>query len=202
MRNLRGDCLNFVGPHLEQLQGVGTKSHADGDVRGISSARNQHAADAPLIVARVKDAPVASDIGFEPTGEVHGGVHGRYADVPEVAGAVASGDVQAAAQGERQMRVIAAHAPPFIESLPRGLGGAGALIVKGNVLMHEIANGLHPRPSSWSLAKRSPGEIKQLGIAIAVAAGHEKRQRFHWRLANVELRRLGCVKRLVRQDPE
>jgi len=54
--------------------------------------------------------------------------------------------------------------------------------------LDEVANGLHTRPSSWSPAKRSPSEIKQLGIAIAVAAGHEKRQRFHWRLANFELR--------------
>src|ERR1700739_3846839 len=91
------------------------------------------------------------------------------------------------------MGKIATDADPLRGSIETGAIRTSRLIVEAEMGVDEVANGLHARPSSWSLAKHSPGEIKQLGIAIAVAAGREKRQRFHWRLANIELRRLGRV---------
>jgi hypothetical protein len=77
---------------------------------------------------------------------------------------------------------------PLAKSIETGAISVSRLVVEAEMGLDEVANGLHTRPSSWSPAKRSPSEIKQLAIDIAVAAGHEKRQRFHWRLANFELR--------------
>src|SRR5258708_36972487 len=91
------------------------------------------------------------------------------------------------------MGKIATDADPLAKSIETGAISASRLVVEAEMGVDEVANGLHSRPSSWSLAKRAPGEIKQLGIAIAVAAGQEERQRCHRRRADVELGRVGCV---------
>ena len=69
------------------------------------------------------------------------------------------------------MGKIAADADPLAESIETGAISSSRQVVEAEMGVNEVANSLHPRPSSWSLAKRSPGEIKQLRIAIAVAAG-------------------------------
>src|SRR5258708_12067027 len=96
------------------------------------------------------------------------------------------------------MGKIATDADPLAKSIETGAISASRLVVEAEMGVDEVANGLHSRPSSWSLAKRAPGEIKQLGIAIAVAAGQEKRQRFHRRPATPHLPR---PRRLTPQFP-
>src|SRR5450631_3242505 len=88
----------FVGPHPEALQNVGTEGHGDGNVRRIAAPRDQDAADAALIVAGVEDAPFASDICLEPSREIHRCVHGRHADIAQIAGAITSRNVQTPAK--------------------------------------------------------------------------------------------------------
>src|SRR6201995_4722531 len=108
---------NLVGPHLEALQRVRPERLGDRHVGGVASLRNQHAADPRLVVARIESVPAAAEIGLEPAGEIADRPRLRRADVAEIAGAIARRNVHAAAEGDRQMRIVAAHALALIVDL-------------------------------------------------------------------------------------
>src|SRR5580704_2719252 len=122
---------DLVGPDPEGLEGVGTEGGGDRDVGGVTAARDEDASDAGDVVSRIERVPGTSEIGLEPSGEVHRrGVLGD-ADVAEIPGAIARGDVQATAEGDGQVGEVAADTLALVEGLPGGLGGAGELIAEG-----------------------------------------------------------------------
>jgi len=47
------------------------------------------------------------------------------------------------------MRKIMTDASPFIERFPGSLCGAGVLVIKCDMLMDEITDGLNASPSVW-----------------------------------------------------
>ena len=68
------------------------------------------------------------------------------------------------------MRVVAADADPFVESLSGAAGGARVLVIKGNMAMHVIADRLHARVSWGRAAEQLPCRLRQqVGLAIAAA---------------------------------
>src|ERR1039458_10838950 len=88
-------------------------------------------------------------------------------DALPISGAVSRRDVHAAAEGDGEMRVVAADALPFVESFRGATGGAGILVVKGNMVMDVIADGLHPRVPWSRAAKELPSRLRQqIGLAI------------------------------------
>ena len=58
-------------PHREFLKRIRSERRSDRYVRGIPTARDQYAADAGCIVARVKRVPPTADKGLEPACEIH-----------------------------------------------------------------------------------------------------------------------------------
>src|ERR1700741_5431748 len=117
---LAGSCgirglYKFVSPNLEADERVGSESLGNGNVGGIAALRDQHATDSRNVVARIESVPAAADIGLEPASKISGGIRRRHADIPEVAGAIARGNVHAAAERDGKMRVVAANALAFIE---------------------------------------------------------------------------------------
>jgi hypothetical protein len=56
------------------------------------------------------------------------------------------------------MGKIATDANPLAERIETGAICASRLVVEAEMGVDEVANGLHARPSSWSLAKRSPAK--------------------------------------------
>src|SRR5574341_2584469 len=122
-----------LGPDLEARKRVEAKRVADRDIRGIAPARDQHAANTRHVVPRVKRVPATAQVGLEPGGKIHRAVWRRDADVTQVAGAVACRNVHAAAERDREMRVITADAGPFLEGLPGRLRGTGVLVPKGDM---------------------------------------------------------------------
>src|SRR4026209_2894861 len=105
---------DLVGPVRETRERVGTEGVADRDIRRIASTRDQRAADPRDVVPWIERVPAASDIGFEPGGEIHRTIRRRHADIAEIAGAVAGRNVHAAAERDRQMREVAAHPFAFL----------------------------------------------------------------------------------------
>ena len=68
------------------------------------------------------------------------------------------------------MCVVAANARPFVESLHGATGGAGILVVEGNMVMNVIADCLHARVPWSRAAEELPSRLrKQIGLAIAAA---------------------------------
>src|SRR5262249_43274540 len=127
----RGRLLyHLVGAHDEALEHVGAERGADRHVGGVAAACHDDAADARHVVAGVEGVPAAAEIDLEPGAEIHRIGLRRYADVAEIAGAVARRDVHAAAERDREVREVAADAAPLDHHLGRGLGGAGVLIAE------------------------------------------------------------------------
>ena len=89
-----------------------------------------------------------------------GGIRRRRSDIAQVAGAVSRRNIHAAAEGDGQMRVVAANAGPFAESLRGAAGGAGVLVVEGNMVMNVIADCLHARVPGSRAAEELPGRLE------------------------------------------
>src|SRR5689334_21106871 len=98
-------------------------------------------------MARVERVPLAADIGFEPGREIHRSVRDRHPDIAEIAGAIASRDVHAAAERDRQVSKVPADAGAIAVSFPRCPGGARVFVAEDNVLVNVIADGLDTGPA-------------------------------------------------------
>src|SRR5690606_32935272 len=108
----------------------------------------------------------------EPGAEVHGRGVARHADVAEVAGGVARGDVEAAAERDGEVGEIATHADAFLPGVEGGAGGAGLLVIEAQVFVDVVAHGLHAIPAGADGAEARPGEGAEV-VVFAVAAGQE-----------------------------
>src|SRR4029450_10822126 len=92
---------------------------------------------------------------------VRGSVCGRDADVAEIAGAVAGGDVHAATERDGEVRVVAADAGAFLQGLPRRAGGPSGLIVEGDVIVYVVADRLHPASAGGRRTELLPRDLGQ-----------------------------------------
>jgi hypothetical protein len=101
---------HLVGPDAEALEGVGSERRGDRDVGRVAAAGDQDASDAGDVVSRIERVPGATEVGLEPSREVHRRRVLGNADVTEIAGAIARRDVQAATEGNGQVREVAADA--------------------------------------------------------------------------------------------
>src|SRR5271168_3829326 len=128
-------------------------------VRRVAALRNEDTADPGGIVARVKGVPTVAQINFNPRGKIHGRVGRREADLSDVTGAIARRDVQATAEGDCKMRVVAANTAAFLVCFERRSGGAGVLIAEHYVIVHEVADSLHPRPTEWGVSEEPPSLV-------------------------------------------
>src|ERR1700747_591617 len=118
-------------------------------VRRVAALRNEDTTDPRGVVARVKGVPTVAQVNFNPSGKIHGRVGRRETDVSDVTGAIARRDVQATAEGDCKMRVVAANAASFLVCLERRSSGAGVLIAKYYVIVHKVADSLNAPPTEW-----------------------------------------------------
>ena len=89
---------------------------------------------------------MATDIGLEPSAEVHRVGIRWDADITEIAGTIARRNVHAPAQGNREMGEVAADAASLMVRLKGSPGRSGVLVAEGDVLVHEITDRLHAPP--------------------------------------------------------
>src|SRR6476620_4143354 len=92
---------HLIGPNPEAVQRIGAERGGDGDVCGITAARQKYSADTWHIVARIERVPLTAEIGFEPGCEIAGRIGRRRADVAQIARAVAGGYIQCTAERDR-----------------------------------------------------------------------------------------------------
>ena len=115
----------------------------------------------------------ASEIDFDPGCEIIGRIRRRKADVGNITGAIASRDVQAATKRNGQMSVVAAHPATLGVCFRRRSGRARMLVTEADVLMNEVADRLHPRPTRRRVAEQPPSLVGQ-AIGLAVTAPSKK----------------------------
>src|ERR1700691_5357839 len=116
-------------------------------VGGVAALRDKDAPDPGGIVARVEHVPTAAEIDFDPRRKIVGRIGRRQADVGDVTGTIACRDVQAAAKRDRKMSEVAAHPDALGVGFKCRSGGTGTLVIECYVIMDEVADSLHPRPT-------------------------------------------------------
>ena len=68
------------------------------------------------------------------------------------------------------MRIVAAHAPPFLVRVPCRLRGTGMLVAEFDMTMGEIEDRLQPLPTGSHVAEQPPCGVGQpIGFAIPAA---------------------------------
>ena len=125
-------------------------------VCGVPAVRDEDTTDPRGVVAWIKGVPTVAQINFNPGGKIHRRVRRGKADVSDVPSAIARRDVQAAAEGDCKMGVVAANAALFLVCFECRSGGAGVLIAEDYVVVHEVADSLHPRPAKWGVSEQPP----------------------------------------------
>jgi len=68
------------------------------------------------------------------------------------------------------MRVVPTHADAIVVSAERGAGVARVLVVEGNVVVYELANGGDPLSDRRRVAEQLPRDVGEL-FRFAVTAG-------------------------------
>ena len=172
-----GRSGEFVGDDFEVGEAsCGAEAGDEGDVAGVAAARHGEAADAGGVEAGVEGEPGRAigslEEDLEPSGEVHGGVDGGEADVAEISGAVAGGDIEAAAEGYGGMGEVAADALFFVVGVAGGLAGAGEFVAEGDAVVDVVADGLDAGPAGAGDGAVFPGFVLH-EFGFAEAAGED-----------------------------
>ena len=123
------------------------------DVCGVAALRNEDTTDSGGVVTGIKGIPTIAQINFNPCGKIHRRVGRGEANVGDVTGTVACRDVQATAEGHCKMRVVAANTTTFLVCFECRSGRAGVFIAEDYVIVHEVADSLHPGPASGVFPK-------------------------------------------------
>jgi len=162
------ECLAM----LSLLLGHHLKAHELSDTEG-----GRHR-DIGCVAAmtRIHRVPTPSEKDLEPGAEIHRIDVDRNADVAEIAGAVAGGNVHAAAKRDGKMGEVAAHADAFVHGIAGATSWARVGMTKADLRMNEIADRLNTQ-GAGQLSELRPGEIGEL-VAIAIAAREQEQQYF------------------------
>src|ERR1700758_5135579 len=92
-----------------------SENHRDRNIACVASSSDQNTADAPGVMSGIESMPVRAQVNFEPGAEIHWIGVGRNTDITEIACCVARRDIHAAAQSNRQMRKVTAHADALVK---------------------------------------------------------------------------------------
>src|SRR5450631_3733263 len=111
-----GQGLGHLVRYDEEVPQIGdAEGGEEGNVCSVPSGGHENAAYARhvVIIACVERPPAAAEVDLEPGTEIHGGRRQVYANIAQVARGVAGRDIQAAAKGDSEMLVVAAHTHAF-----------------------------------------------------------------------------------------
>src|SRR5580658_165512 len=156
-------------------------------ISGIAARCHQYAANPGLIVPGVERPPTAFEIDLEPCAEVHGKDHGD-ADIAQITGRIARGNVECPAKGNGKMLKVATYAHAFSKDIEGSLCGPRMLIVKRHFVVDPVADSLHAAPAGWYVPKKLKRDGRET-IHLAVAAIEQKAEHFVRQIAD---RRLPC----------
>ena len=159
------------------------------DIGRVSAARHDNSPDARTIMAGVEREPAAGEEDLEPGAKIHRrGILG-HTDIPEIARAVAGGNIHAATQRHSKVGKVPADADALGMSFGRGAVAPGMVVTKFDMVMHVVADRLHALPAPINAAELGPCEVGKF-FRIAVAAPQQIQQRFVGQGGHIPLRRI------------
>ena len=188
---------HLISPDFKRLEMVRTEGRRQRSIGRISSPSHKHPSGPRLIVACVKDMPLPSEVHFKPRAEIHRKRDWGHANVPQVSSRVARRDIEATTKSNCEVCKVPANSCGFSKGVERAAIRSGSLIVELDVLMDEITNRLHPRPTFFDRSKAFPGKVAQLAIDFAIAAAEKELERLVGQILNRML--WGVWKLRVRQ---
>ena len=165
----------LLGHHFKAREIGDAKGGRHRDVRGVTTAPHENAADSGMIVTRVHRVPTPIEKHLEPGAEIHRVDVDRNADVAEIASAIARGNVHAAAERNREMGEVAADADAFVHGIAGAAGWARVWITEADLRVNEIADRLHDARAAGQFSEPRPGEIGEL-VAVAIPARDQEQQ--------------------------
>src|SRR5690606_10136949 len=120
--------------------------------------------------------PSSPEVHLHPGREIHRRIRWRQADIADIARAVSRWNVEAPAEGDRQMSEVSANALRNRVRLVGRSCRAGVLVAERDVRMNEIADRLYAVPSERCGSEKTPRLIGE-PVGFAVAAAEEELQR-------------------------
>ena len=158
--------LNLLLSHHFKAREIGdAKGGRYRDVRGVTTAAHDNTADAGMVVTRVYRVPTASQKDLEPGAEIHWIDIDRNADVAEIAGAIARGNVHAAAERDGEMGEVAADADAFVHGIAGAAGWTRIGIAEADLRVNEIADRLHDPAPPDSFPNRDQAKSASLSLS-------------------------------------
>ena len=185
-------CLagaHLVGNDLKVEQAVLAEYHCYRHIPCVASAPDNDSPDSTTIMTSIEGVPAFSKVNLKPGAEIHWVGNWRDADISQVTGYIARGDIHASAERDRKVCEIAANSDPFAKCIEGCPGRTRLQIVKTEMVVYKIANGLDSTPSEGSVSKRLPGEIEQFAIHFAIPARQDEFEGFDRHLLHIQL---GC----------
>ena len=116
------------------------KGNRQWDIAGVTTASNNGAPDPSAVVARIKRKPATAEVNLHPGAKVHRIRRRGNANIAEIAGDIASRNVQTATKRDRQVRKIPTHTDALAKGLQRRAIRSRLLIVELDMLMNEVSH--------------------------------------------------------------
>ena len=136
------------------------KGNRQRHIAGVATVSDKDAADPSAIVTRIERKPATAEVNLHPGAKVHRIRRRGNADIAEIAGDIASRNVQTAAKRDSQVRKIPTHTNALAKGLQSRAIGSRLVIVEFDMLMNEITDCLDTLPAGLCRAKFLPGEAR------------------------------------------
>ena len=162
-----GQVLLRLDHHRLQQRAAERGGH--GDIGSVPPPADHDTSLAPDVVAGIEGPPLIAQPHFHPGREVHRCRIRRDVEVGQVAEHVAGRDVQRPAERDREVGEVTADPAPRHVDVGRAGQGRRAAVLEGQVVVHVIADGLHPAVPGLQAAEARPGLVAE-HVRQAVAA--------------------------------
>ena len=187
----------LICPYFERFKAIFSKSCSKRCISGIPATCHQDATNAWFVVSRVENVPFAAQIRFEPRTKIHREWRWRNPNVAQVSGRVTCGNIHAAAERDCEVHEIPADADAFAKHIPRRSVHASLHIIELDMMVDEVTDRLHTRPTCGRRGKAIPGKFVELAVNFAIPASKEELEHLIRQFLNFMLPRVWLLR--VRQ---
>jgi hypothetical protein len=168
-----------------------TETCRDGNIGCVPARSHENSTETRVIVPCVKVDPPAVKKNLVPGAEISGTAK-RLTDIPDMAGDIACWNIHAASKCDGEVLEIAADASSLDEDIGGGFGRSRGVVVKGDLIMHPIADSYRAFPSGLGGSELAVGDSAEL-VDFAIPARQEKPQNLRGKILNRDLLCTGAL---------
>src|SRR5205085_6989156 len=145
------------------------------NVGGVATDGHENAADASLVVTRIKSVPFSAEENFEPRAKIHRVRRRWNPNIAQVTGDITRRDIEASTKGNCEMHEITANTLAIAVDFHRAFLWIGEVIAKSDVIMHPIADRLRAGPARLRRTKKFPRFVVEF-VHFTVTTRKQKRE--------------------------